>query len=910
MVDHTTEEFLLARQLDRLASDGYRHRHQTGILHHSLGATGDLVGRLVRSGTLHPQELTDGPAVEGPPRQGRLAWSVVPGGRRLEVVGDDGRPIQLIASDPPWYLDGLTLGPAQLPCTPVQLDLVLSMPAVAEEHLAAIDLKTALPAAPPPPVDQRPGVPEPHLVVWEDVVEDHRNWPWQTLPATLCVPYFRYGPAKVIPDGGLVVRHDGVRLVRDAAAEIRWMEQLGKLGLTSLPTGVEVRGRRRPPMRPLTAVPPRRHHEQRIELPPSVLTTLSAAGWRIERDGVAQAEPEVVEAIATRLEAVNEHGRDWFQLHLGVTLGDQTVNLIPLIAPLAVERSRFDALPTVLRDGRTWVLLTIDDRRVLRIPKDLLGTLLENLVELFDQGGTGEPRIAADDLGLLHDLGHTDPRWLGDERMRALVERLRGCLDPPPVPSPAGFTATLRPYQLQGLAWMQHLRRVDLGGVLADDMGLGKTVQAIAHLATEHAAGRLDRPALIVCPASMIGTWQRELARFAPGLTVRLLHGQDRPRSASDITGFHILITTYATLLRDADWLADLPLHLVLCDEAQALKNASAKAGDAVRRLDTRHRLALTGTPIENHLGEIYTLVDWLAPGLLGRRARFDRIFRMPIEKQGDVKRLALLRRRLAPVMLRRTKEAVAPELPAKTEQILSIPLGEQQRALYESVRAAMAAEVRKLLSAKGLRKGRLEILEALLRLRQVCCDPRLIKTGTAKRCGESAKLDTLADMLPELVEEGRRILLFSQFTGMLDLIESEVLAKAGLTWLRLDGSTPAQKRGALVDQFQQGKVHLFLISLKAGGTGLTLTAADTVIHYDPWWNPAVEDQATDRAHRIGQDKPVNVYRLVITGSIEERIQQLQRGKRALAEGLFDGTGQLSGGIDEAVLDELLQPLE
>ena len=329
-------------------------------------------------------------------------------------------------------------------------------------------------------------------------------------------------------------------------------------------------------------------------------------------------------------------------------------------------------------------------------------------------------------------------------------------------------------------------------------------------------------------------------------------------------------------LWRDEEVLAKHDFHLLILDEAQYVKNAATKSAATIRELRARHRLCLTGTPLENHLGELWAQFDFLLPGFLGTRQDFTRRWRTPIEKGGDAVRRELLARRIRPFMLRRRKDEVAAELPPKTMIVRTVELEGAQRDLYETVRAAMQEKVRAAVAAKGLARSHIIVLEALLKLRQVCCDPRLVKISQAARIKESAKLDLLLDMLPELIEEGRRILLFSQFTSMLDLIAA-ALEKAGIPYVMLTGD--ATDRVTPVKRFKQGEVPLFLISLKAGGVGLNLTAADTVIHYDPWWNPAVENQATDRAHRLGQDKPVFVYKLITAGSVEEKIVAMQEQK-------------------------------
>jgi SNF2 family DNA or RNA helicase len=382
------------------------------------------------------------------------------------------------------------------------------------------------------------------------------------------------------------------------------------------------------------------------------------------------------------------------------------------------------------------------------------------------------------------------------------------------------------------------------------------------------------------------------------------LVGSGRDRYFAAIRHADLVLTSYALLQRDIPRLAENAFHLVALDEAQYIKNPRAKVSQAACRLRAAHRLCLSGTPIENHLGELWSQMRFLMPGLLGSEDHFNACYRTPIEKQGDDERNAALKRRVAPLILRRTKDQVATELPPKTELIHLVELHTAQKDLYETVRAMMDKRVRQAIAASGLGESRIVFLDALLKLRQICCHPRLLPPEFATRVTESAKLDFLAELLEVLLEEGRRILVFSQFTSMLALIAGH-LDRAGVRYLQLTGAS--KDRGALVAAFQSGRVPLFLISLKAGGTGLNLTAADTVIHYDPWWNPATENQATDRAYRIGQDKPVFVHKLLCQNTVEERIHQLQQDKGKLAAGILAPAGP-GAVFDPAAVRALLEP--
>jgi SNF2 family DNA or RNA helicase len=436
-------------------------------------------------------------------------------------------------------------------------------------------------------------------------------------------------------------------------------------------------------------------------------------------------------------------------------------------------------------------------------------------------------------------------------------------------------------------------------------MGLGKTVQTLAHLQYEKEQGRLTQAALIIAPTSLVGNWFAEAQRFTPELSVLVYHGYDRHQDNFD--EYDLIISTYGLIHRDKEKFVNYFFYYLILDEAQFIKNARTKTTQVIQQLRAQHRLCLTGTPLENHLGELWSLFHFLMPGLLGDAKQFRLWFRTPIEKHADSARRELLATRVKPFMLRRTKNQVAQELPPKTEITRTIELTGPQRDLYEAIRMSMEKKVRDAIVKQGLGKSHILLLDALLKLRQVCCDPRLLSLPEAEIAhGVSAKLDVLVELLDSLVEEKRRVLIFSQFTSMLQLIE-ESLNKKNYPYLKLTGQT--QNRQALVDQFQEGTIPIFLISLKAGGTGLNLTKADTVIHYDPWWNPAVEDQATDRTHRIGQENPVFVYKLITSGTVEEAILGMQDRKRQLVDGILSADATQSVSLTEEDLVQFFVPL-
>ncbi|MFY7915970.1 MAG: DEAD/DEAH box helicase, partial [Rubrivivax sp.] len=611
---------------------------------------------------------------------------------------------------------------------------------------------------------------------------------------------------------------------------------------------------------------------------------LQKLGWAVEvRPGFAH-RAVAGEAWRIRIDPLSLPAREgaWL-LSLGVEIEGESLDLAPMIADLLRRDARWvDAEQIAAIDDLSIILLHAPGGRRIEAPASILKPILGAMVDLLadPKRAEGPLRLSDWDAGRLEllDSGRAGAWQIqGDAGLRRMAEKLRAAGSPRPVAPPEGLGLSLRGYQLTGLAWLQYLREHKLAGILADDMGLGKTAQALAHLLLEKQAGRLTQPALAVLPTSLLFNWLAEARRIAPGLRVLLLHGPERHEHFPRLAEFDLVLSTYPLLWRDIEALAAQPWHLLILDEAQTVKNAGSLAAKAVRRLNARHRLALTGTPLENHLGELWAQFDFLMPGFLGDERSFFRLWRKPIEVNGESLRAQLLSARVRPFILRRRKEEVATELPPLTEVTRRVRLYGQQRDLYESVRVAADTQVRRVLQRQGFGASQITVLDALLKLRQVCCDPLLLKDveQQIKPDTERAKLELLAEMLPELLAEGRRVLVFSQFAEMLGLIAAQ-LKQQELDFLLLTGATPVAQRGEIVRRFQAGACPLMLISLKAGGVGLNLTAADTVIHVDPWWNPAVEAQASARAHRIGQDKPVFVYKLVVEGSIEERMLELQ----------------------------------
>jgi len=700
-----------------------------------------------------------------------------------------------------------------------------------------------------------------------------------------------------------------------AGAAMQRQSSFGSGRLLSAGYGVNLEGR------PMVFVPQQR--DQWPQLLTQHIPALKELGWQVEVDD--DFPYELHEADDWTVDLHEEPGSDWFRLGLKVSVEGQPVNLVPLLVGLV--QGGWLKVDSALRAGSGEVLVPWPDdgsspqplgaparQRLLRVPVQRLAPLLDWLRSVFEKV-TLKPseavlQLSRFDLGTLDALAN-GAKVKAPPSLDALIHELRalrtGSGLPPVAPSPR-VQATLRHYQLDGLAWMDFLRRARLGGVLADDMGLGKTLQTLTLLQNELDAGRLERPSLVVVPTSLVENWHAEAHRFTPQLKTLVLHGARRMQHFERIAQANLVITSYPLAVRDIDVLTAQDWHYVVLDEAQRIKNSRSQAALALKGLRAEHRLCLSGTPLENHLGELWSLMDFVCPGLLGSEMQFRERYRQPIEKRQDQLQAEHLARRVRPFILRRTKQQVAQELPEKTETLLRVELAGAQADLYETVRATMDEKLRDAIQKQGLARSQIMVLDALLKLRQVCCDPRLLKSDAPPggKHAPSAKLELLLDLLPTLVEDGRRVLLFSQFTEMLALIEPE-LQRLKLPYLLLTGET--DDRAGLVAQFQQGTVPLFLISLKAGGVGLNLTAADTVILYDPWWNPAVEQQAVDRAYRIGQDKPVFVYKLLASGTVEDKMIDLQARKAGLADLLLKGVAS-DAALNAEDFDDLFKPLE
>ncbi|HJT88797.1 MAG TPA: DEAD/DEAH box helicase [Bryobacteraceae bacterium] len=672
-------------------------------------------------------------------------------------------------------------------------------------------------------------------------------WNSERLRAQLWFDYEGRRVPQGAPGHGIYDPEARTFLVRDAAAESAAQERLRELGLTPAPTyGRQV--------------------EPAWDLAPKKLPALARAcleaSWHIEAEGKIFRR-----AAAVRVEVSS--GVDWFELHGEADYGESTATLPALLA--------------ALRRGDNMVQL--DDGSYGLLPEEWLSRFAS-----FAALGIADEdhiRFRRNQAGLLDALLASQPEACCDATFARVRDELRSFQGIRAAAQPAGFCGQLRDYQREGLGWMEFLRRFGFGGCLADDMGVGKTAQVLALLETRRVLRECGEPgpdapagpSLAVVPKSLVFNWKQEAARFTPRL--RVLDHTGLARNVRDFAAYDLVLTTYGTLRRDALEFKDLEFDYVVLDEAQAIKNAGSESAKAVRLLRGRHRLALSGTPVENHLGELWSLFEFLNPGMLGSAS----VFKMAggAARNPSEETRALLAHALRPFLLRRTKEQVARELPAKSEQTVFCELEPPQRKLYDELRAHYRRSLLGIIERQGLAKSKIQVLEALLRLRQAACHPGLLDP---KRFGDpSAKLDMLMEHLGDVVEEGHKALVFSQFTSLLAIVRDRLDA-TGMRYEYLDGAT--RNRQECVERFQNDSTcPLFLISLKAGGLGLNLTAAEYVFLLDPWWNPAVEAQAVDRAHRIGQTRQVFAYRLIARDTVEEKVLELQSTKRDLAAAII-----------------------
>ncbi|WP_017444993.1 SNF2-related protein [Gayadomonas joobiniege] len=618
-----------------------------------------------------------------------------------------------------------------------------------------------------------------------------------------------------------------------------------------------------------------------------ILPLLNSMGWQVEFE---QGVKPIQVVNDPEFDIKIDETQDWFKISVSLTIDNEEIDLIPILVNWLKQTENWRSLK-----GR--VKLALSRHQYIRVKLEKLFPILN----LLEESGNRQARFSTRQAHVLNQIPDIN-ECIGGQHVKRLATLLKNFDGIEEIELPNSLNAKLRPYQQQGVNWLNFLVCYKFGGILADDMGLGKTLQALSLLDFLRANGQLHKTALIICPTSLVGNWISEAQKFAPALKIAPAQGTQRQDILDTMAEYDVIVSTYPLVNRDFAFLYEQDFSLIILDEAQNIKNPRAQMTQNIKQLTADHKICLSGTPIENHLGELWSLFDFLMPGFLGNQHKFSREYRKPIENQQDKEAQTRLLHKITPFVLRRRKEEVAKELPQKTEIIKRIELDETQRTLYEAIRSSMEDKVRSILQLKGLAKSQLECLDALLKLRQICCAPELLNFTVSEEAKHSAKLEYLMDIVPEMIEEGRRILIFSQFSKMLGVIERR-FKKINLPYAKLTGET--RDRQSQIDSFQNCEVPVFLISLKAGGTGLNLTAADTVIHYDPWWNPAAEAQASDRAYRIGQTKPVFVYKLICQNTIEEKVLHMQQNKKDLNENLFNKDKQ--DGLSDMSADDLLE---
>lgn len=615
--------------------------------------------------------------------------------------------------------------------------------------------------------------------------------------------------------------------------------------------------------------------------------------WKVTlEERLERSTAQNIERIEPRLQ-ITTSGEQWFDLNVSYgTTGGERFSAADIQRLVLTGQNH-----TRLKNGKFAV---IDTGAV----EELEEVLLDCAPQQHDQGYRMDNAHASYLQASLQDKTQWTVQAPTAWRERAVRQSGEAKLDVPPL---GDLETVLRPYQKQGVGWLRFLRANNFGGILADEMGLGKTLQTLAFIRAEQAllnSGEARLPTLVVCPTSLVVNWSNEVRKFTPELRVLMLHGPQRQSAFHQISSSDLVITSYALVRRDADLYRALEFDTVVLDEAQHIKNPQTQNAQAVKAIRARHRLVLTGTPLENSVLDLWSIFDFLMPGYLGAAKDFRERYELPIVRDRNVETQARLARRVKPFLLRRLKRDVAADLPAKIEQVSFCELTEDQRAVYQQVLDAGRKQVMEAVGQQGLQKSRMVVLNTLLRLRQICCDLRLLKLENIDPTSASGKLDLFGELLEEALDGGHRVLVFSQFVSMLKLIEERLKAEE-LDYCYLDGSTV--NRAAVVERFQtQEKIPVFLISLKAGGVGLNLTGADTVVHFDPWWNPAVEDQATDRAHRIGQSRVVTSYKLITRGTVEEKILSLQKRKRDIIQSTLTGEEEFAGSLNWDEIQELL----
>ena len=913
----TPEDLEIAQMFNTMACNDWSLVADQATIYNNPNLLHLMITRVSATGRFYLVDDLTTPLKLGEKLPGRLHWlSDQDGGQRLCIVavGQDVL-FPCVNWRIPWYLDteNYVLGPLDFPLNPSVIECILDLPPVskadAEKLLLRLPLMGLEGLIPFPRTERNLRKiilePKPHIELAAPPVAGGMP-PTQSFPIIKFSNRYEQNPSAV----PVAIKDDLVIYERNAEQEGLNCRNLAAMGFEAVDSREENGVRQ--------TYFSAQHPQPWLKLSER-MGELKTAGWDVSNQLIEKLTPIEADEADLNLQ-VNEENNWWFSLALNIDIDGKKKPLLPLLlsAIRSLPNSKsysIEAIDQLNHNGKFKAML--EDGRLLSLPFNRIKPILISMHELFFkdasmsiQGDKLKVSLldAASMLEGEDESAEANSIFSGAGNIADLARRFRNlAVETKPVVSKS-LNAQLREYQECGLAWFQKLAEQKFGGILADDMGLGKTVQLLAFLTAAKDAQQLKgRPFLVICPKSVLPNWKNECAKFASGLKVLVITGQNREEDLKKITKHDLIVTSYALALRDIKALNLINWRGVALDESQAIKNSETKIAKAILTLKADYRFCLTGTPIENHLGELWSQFRFLLPGFLGDKTEFKQLFQTPIEKENDLTRRSMLVSRVKPFILRRTKDEVAKDLPEKSVMIQNVEIEGAQLDLYETVRLSMTKQVRDEVAKKGFKSSQIIILDALLKLRQVCCDPRLVKLSASKKAAaESAKLEMLMEMLRELQTESRKVLVFSQFTSMLDLIAEE-LNKEGIRYVELRGDT--NNREKPVHEFQNTDVPVFLLSLKAGGTGLNLTAADVVIHYDPWWNPAAEDQATDRAHRIGQTKKVFVYKLVVKGSIEERMLQLQERKKALAASIYENGGSSGRLLEENDIEMLLSPI-
>ena len=883
--------------------------------------TNIVVQKVVATGRAYARNTICMPLKLGATLNGHLVWSETDDLLRLDVVAlaQNDALYPCLRWHTPWYLDAVNsiCGPVKIDISLEILDLLLALPPISREEVAGFSLmlteQNLQDLVPRPPGSEQFQTllksPVPILKIMTlraqnklkmltgAAIEEEQT----ILSAALSFDAVSLNPFPYADnDGNLILEKEDLGAKKNAQSQLL---QYGLVELDPTITGTLHSG---------TIFYGMEKPSQWLEFAKQI-EYLRQQGWQISHETEEDLQPFDLHEENLTIGVEEQDESFWFSMSLSIDVDGKKLSLLPILiaairslkfhsklTPEAIEQLNYnDKFVAILPNGK-----------MISLPFDRVRTILLSLQEILWKVMQSTDKVKLSFLeaaDLLSSPDLANAHWFGGDRLRNLAKQLRKLMFGGASKCPQTLKTELRPYQIEGVAWLQLLADTGFGGILADDMGLGKTIQLLAHICLEKEKGDLKTPFLVICPTSVVPNWQAEAQRFAPDLRILTITGKNRAQNFEKLYNYDLVFSTYALLCRDEEKLKEIDWHGIALDEAQAVKNHKTAAAKVLLKLKTKQRFCMTGTPIQNHIGELWSYFSFLVPGLLGEISTFNSNIRNPIERDGNsVIRDALITR-LRPFILRRTKQQVLSELPERTTIIKYVELEHGQRDLYEIVRLSSTKRVRDEIDKKGFKLSQIMILSALLQLRQVCCDPSLVKLPAAEKAQSSAKLEALMTMLLELVEEGRKILVFSQFTSMLDIIKRRLL-EHGLLFVELNGAT--QDRKTPVERFQSAAVPIFLISLKAGGTGLNLTAADTVIHYDPWWNPAAENQASDRAHRIGQTRDVFIYKLIARGTIEQRMIELQERKSALMSAIIDRSGGKVPVLDAADLDALMLPID